>query len=238
LTPEAVVLQLDQVTLAQGAFRLTADWSAEPGSRIAVMGPSGAGKSTLLSGIAGFLAPTEGRILWQGRDLIDVLPGARPVTILFQDQNLFPHLTVARNLGLGLRPDLRLTAKDWTRIDEALARVGLDGMGARRPAQLSGGQVSRAALARALLRARPILLLDEPFAALGPALRAEMLDLVRQVADETGALVLMVTHDPQDALALGGSTAFVTDGVVRAPVETQALLADPPPDVQDYLVRK
>lgn len=231
------MLQLDRLTLTQAAFRLTADWSARPGSRIAVMGPSGAGKSTLLAAIAGFLAPAAGRILWQGSDLSDVPPGARPVTILFQDQNLFPHLTVAQNLGLGLRPDLRLTPADHARIDEALARIGLAGLGPRRPAQLSGGQASRAALARALLRARPVLLLDEPFAALGPALRGEMLDLVRTVADETGALVLMVTHDPRDALALGGDTAFVANGVVQAPVETRALLSDPPEDLQDYLGR-
>jgi thiamine transport system ATP-binding protein len=232
------VLQLDRLTLAQGAFRLTADWSAQSGSRIAVMGPSGAGKSTLLSAIAGFLPPVSGRVLWQGRDLADMPPGERPITILFQDQNLFPHLTVAQNLGLGLRPDLRLTRADHARIDTALTRVGLKGMGPRRPAQLSGGQASRAALARALLSARPILLLDEPFAALGPALRAEMMGLVREVAEETGALVLMVTHDPQDALTLGGETAFVADGVVNPPVETQALLADPPPALRDYLGQK
>lgn len=232
------MLQLDRLILTQGSFRLSADWSAAPGSRIAIMGPSGAGKSTLLAAIAGFLTPTEGRVLWQGQDLGGVPPGERPVTILFQDQNLFPHLTVARNLGLGIRPDLRLDASDQIRIDQSLDRVGLGGMGSRRPAQLSGGQASRAALARALLRARPLLLLDEPFAALGPALRAEMLDLVISVAEETGALVLMVTHDPQDAMALGGDTAFVADGVVRPPVETQKLLADPPADVQDYLGRK
>nr|WP_242678987.1 ATP-binding cassette domain-containing protein [Rhodobacter calidifons] len=231
-------MHLDRLSLAQPGFRLTADWSAEPGSLIAVMGPSGAGKSTLLSLIAGFLAPTGGRVLWQGADLAPVPPGRRPVTILFQDQNLFPHLTVAQNLGLGLRPDLRLSAGDRERVETALTRVGLAGLGGRRPAQLSGGQASRAALARALLRARPILLLDEPFAALGPALRAEMLDLVREVAAETGALVLMVTHDPQDARALGGSLAFVTQGRVSAPVETAALLADPTPEVQDYLGRK
>lgn len=232
------MLQLDRLAYSQPGFHLIADWSAEPGQRIAVMGPSGSGKSTLLSLIAGFLPPTAGRVLWQGADLAAVPPGDRPVTILFQDQNLFPHLSIAQNLGLGLRSDLRLTASDGAKVAEALERVGLGGLGTRRPAQLSGGQASRAALARALLRARPVLLLDEPFAALGPALRAEMLGLVREVADETGALVLMVTHDPQDALALGGDTAFVANGVVGAPVETAALLADPPPDVQDYLGRK
>lgn len=229
------MLQLDRLTLDQDDFRLTADWATEPGARIAIMGASGAGKSTFLSAIAGFLPLTSGRILWNGQDLAGLAPGDRPVTILFQDQNLFPHLTVAQNLGLGLRPDLRLTAEDRARIDTALARSGLSGLGQRRPAQLSGGQASRAALARALLRARPILLLDEPFAALGPALRAEMLALVREVADDTGATVLMVTHDPKDALALGGLTAFVADGTVQAPVKTAALLADPPPGLRDYL---
>jgi thiamine transport system ATP-binding protein len=159
------------------------------------------------------------------------------VTILFQDQNLFPHLTVAQNLGLGLRPDLRLRSEERARVDQALDQTGLAGLGSRRPSELSGGQASRAALARALLRARPILLLDEPFAALGPALRAEMLALVKDVADETGALVLMVTHDPQDARALGGMTAFVADGVAQPPVATEALLADPPPALRDYLGR-
>jgi thiamine transport system ATP-binding protein len=236
--PEAAVLQLDHLTLTQDAFHLTANWGAKPGQRIAVIGPSGAGKSTLLLAIAGFHAPSEGRILWQGQDLTPIAPGKRPVTILFQDQNLFPHLTLAQNLGLGIRPDLHLLPEDRDRVEAALARVGLEGLGPRRPAQLSGGQASRAALARALLRARPILLLDEPFAALGPALRAEMLGLVREVATDTGALVLMVTHEPEDARALGGDTAFLADGRVHPPVETGALLDDPPLALQDYLGRK
>jgi thiamine transport system ATP-binding protein len=236
--PEAAVLQLDRLTFAQGDFNLTADWSASPGSRIAIMGPSGAGKSTLLSMIAGFLTPTSGRVTWNGQDLSPVPPGERPLTILFQDQNLFPHLDVAQNLGLGLRPDLRLSEADRSRIDTALSQVGLQGLGSRRPSQLSGGQASRAALARALLRARPMLLLDEPFAALGPALRSDMLALVRDVAKQTGALVLMVTHDPEDALALGGDTAFVSDGLVHPPVPTPQLLANPPAEVQAYLGRK
>ena len=232
------MLQLDRLTYAQQDFHLTADWSADPGSRIAIMGPSGAGKSTLLSMIAGFLAPSSGTMRWMGGNLADVPPGDRPLTILFQDQNLFPHLTIAQNLGLGLRPDLRLSPAQRDTVDDALARVGLAGLGSRRPAQLSGGQTSRSALARALLRARPILLLDEPFAALGPALRHEMLDLVREVADGTGALVLMVTHDPADALALEGKTAFVADGIVHPPVPTERLLAHPTPAVQAYLGRK
>lgn len=229
------MLELDRLVLRQGGFQLAADWHAPVGARIAVMGPSGAGKSTLLAAIAGFLANSEGAVRWKGEDLAGMPPGRRPVTLLFQDQNLFPHLTVAQNLGLGLRPDLRLSAGERRQVMETLERTGLAGLGPRRPAQLSGGQASRAALARALLRARPILLLDEPFAALGPALRAEMLALVREVAEATQALVLMVTHDPGDARALGGMLAFVAEGRVEAPREVVQSLADPSPALRDYL---
>lgn len=232
------MLQLDRLTYTQPDFRLTADWSAAPGSRIAIMGPSGAGKSTLLSMIAGFLPPTAGRVLWDGKDLSGLPPGERPITILFQDQNLFPHLTITQNLGLGLRPDLRLSAAERDQVEDSLQKVGLAGLGSRRPGQLSGGQASRAALARALLRARPVLLLDEPFAALGPALRQEMLVLLREVAERTGALVLMVTHDPEDARSLAGQTAFVADGIVQSPVPTAELLDNPSPAVRAYLGQK
>lgn len=229
------MLTLEKLLLVQDDFRLSADWSLPAGARAAVIGPSGAGKSTFLMALAGFLQPTSGRILWQGRDLAQVAPGDRPLSILFQDQNLFPHLTVAQNLGLGLRPDLRLNPAQLWQVAGVLDRVGLGGMGARKPAQLSGGQLGRAALARVLLRARPMLLLDEPFAALGPALKAEMLDLLAEVAGETGATVLMVTHDPADARRFAELSVLVADGVAAAPVPTAALFADPPPALRAYL---
>lgn len=232
------MLQLEAIRVTQDDFALAADWAVPEGARVAVIGPSGAGKSTLLSVIAGFVAPVSGRILWDGGDLAGMRPGDRPLSILFQDQNLFPHLTLAQNLGLGLRPDLRLTMAQNQRVEAALERVGLAGMGGRMPGQLSGGQMGRAALARALLRARPLLLLDEPFAALGPALKAEMLALVAEVAAETGpmgATVLMVTHDPADARAFADLTVLVADGVAQAPAPTKALFADPPPALLAYL---
>ena len=228
------VLQLDHLTLTEPGFRLDANWSAPTGARLAMIGPSGAGKSSLLNAIAGFLPPTSGRILWNGTDLAALAPGDRPISILFQDQNLFPHLTLDQNLALGLGPH-RPDAQARTRIDAALARVGLAGLGQRRPAQLSGGQQGRAALARALLRARPLLLLDEPFAALGPALKAEMLALVAEVADETGATVLMVTHDPADARRFAPLTVLVADGHANAPADTATLFANPPRALADYL---
>ncbi len=229
------MLTLEGLVLEQGGFRLTADWQARPGSRVAVIGPSGAGKSTLLMAIAGFLPPARGRVLWQARDLGPLPPGDRPVSVLFQDQNLFPHLTIAQNAGLGLSPNLRLSPDQHHSVAAALARVGLGGMGGRRPGALSGGQQSRAALARALLRARPVLLLDEPFSALGPGMKDDMLDLVAEVAAEAGALVLMVTHDPQDARRFAEQTVFVEGGTARAPQATDALFADPPAALRSYL---
>lgn len=205
------------------------------GARVALIGPSGAGKSTLLGAIAGFEVPAAGRILWQGRDLAPLTPGARPVSLLFQDSNLFPHLTAAQNVGLGLRPSLRLSPQERAQVDGALARTGLAAFGDRKPAQLSGGQQSRVALARALLRARPLLLLDEPFAALGPALRAEMLDLVAEITAETGATLLMVSHEPGDARRIADLTIVVADGRAAAPMPTGALFADPPAALRSYL---
>ena len=229
------MLTLEALTLRQDDFQLTADWSVAPGERIALIGPSGAGKSTLLMAIAGFFPAAAGRILWQGDDLAETAPGDRPLTMLFQDQNLFPHLTLAQNLGLGLSPTLRLTAAQKTQIAQTLQQVGLAGMESRKPAQLSGGQQGRAALARALLRARPVLLLDEPFAALGPALKSEMLDLLEEVASATGAAVLMVTHDPSDAKRFASKTVLVADGVAQAPVPTDQLFSNPPQALTDYL---
>jgi thiamine transport system ATP-binding protein len=173
--------------------------------------------------------------LWNGTDLANTAPGDRSSTILFQDQNLFPHLTLSQNLGLGLSPTLRLTPAQAAQIETALARVGLDGMAARKPAQLSGGQQGRAALARALLRARPLLLLDEPFAALGPALKAEMLDLLNEVATATQATVLLVTHDPNDAKRFADKTVLVADGIAQPPVATAVLFENPPPALAEYL---
>lgn len=229
------MLTLENLIITQGDFRMTADWQAEVGERIAVIGPSGAGKSTLLSVIGGFFAPQSGRVLWQGTDITGLEPGARPITTVFQDQNLFPHLTIAQNLGLGISPNLRLTAADHARIEAALDRTGLAGFGPRKPAQLSGGQQSRAALARALLRDKPVLVLDEPFAALGPALKAEMLGLVMELSRENALTVMMVTHDPKDALAFAPLTCLVAGGVAHAPQPTTDLLANPPPELAAYL---
>jgi thiamine transport system ATP-binding protein len=229
------MLTLDDITLRQGTFELHADLTLPRGTIAALIGPSGGGKSTALSAIAGFFAPASGRIIADGRDITQDAPADRPISILFQDNNLFPHLTVSQNVGLGLRPDLRLSTSQQAQVAHVLAQVGLADLGMRKPAALSGGQQSRAALARALLRDRPLLLLDEPFSALGPALRHDMLDLVAATARGAGLTVLMVTHDPEDARRIADMTCVIAQGRILPPAPTGPLFADPPPALKAYL---
>lgn len=231
-----MALELDQIEARSGSFRLRANLTVTEGERVAIVGASGSGKSTLLDVIAGFLSITSGVLRWAGRDISTAPPGQRPVSILFQDTNLFPHLTVEQNLALALNPATgRMRAEDAGRIDTSLDRVGLAGFASRRLSEMSGGQQSRAALARVLLQGRPVLLLDEPFAALGPALKIEMLDLVAEVAAAEGLTVLLVSHDPQDARRFASKTIIVENGEVAPPQETGPLLDNPPPGLRAYL---
>lgn len=196
------MLELDQVGLSLGArnWRFTLDTPAN--SINAILGRSGSGKSTLLNLIAGFLNPTSGDIRWQGQSLLPLAPDQRPITTLFQQYNLFPHLSVSQNVGLGIHPGLKLSKKDWQEVETSLHEVGLSGQEHKLPADLSGGEQQRAALARCLIRQQPILLLDEPFSALDEGTRAEMINLTRRVIDRYSPCVFMVTHEIDDARAL------------------------------------
>ena len=187
------MLELAEVTFRYEDLVMRFDLRVERGECVAVIGPSGAGKSTMLALIAGFEAPLSGRIRIEGSDVTSLPPARRPVTSLFQEHNLFPHLTAAENVGLGIDPGLRLDAAARARVSAALDHVGLTGFEARLPGQLSGGERQRVALARSLVRNRPLLLLDEPFAALGPAQRREMLDLVNALGRDLGAIALFGT---------------------------------------------
>ncbi|KZY04005.1 MULTISPECIES: thiamine ABC transporter ATP-binding protein [unclassified Sulfitobacter] len=229
------MLELEELLIRLGTFELRATMALREGRRYAVIGPSGAGKSSLLNAICGFLPVAGGSVRVKGRDITADPPGQRPMTMLFQDNNLFPHLTLRQNVGLGLRPNLRLTAEDEELVAAALARVQLGDHAEKLPAALSGGQQSRAALARVLVQARPWVLLDEPFAALGPALRAEMLDLVENLVAETGAGLLMITHSPEDVRRIAEEAIFVADGRAEAPMSAADLLNDPPPALRVYL---
>lgn len=208
------MLSLTNLTYLYNHLPMRFTFSAQAGERLAILGPSGAGKSTLLSLIAGFLPASSGSLMLDGSDHRDSPPAKRPVSMLFQENNLFPHLTVAQNIGLGLHPGLKLSHQQKQILQDITRRVGLEEQLQRLPHQLSGGQRQRAALARCLVRQQPILLLDEPFSALDPALRKEMLGLVDEVCSERNMTLLMVSHSIEDAARIAPRSLLIVDGRV------------------------
>jgi thiamine transport system ATP-binding protein len=216
MTDTTAGVALRAVTFAYPEMAMRFDVEIPADAVTAVMGPSGSGKSTLLDLVAGFRTPESGRILIGGADVTHLPPDRRPVSMIFQENNLFAHLDVASNVGLGRSPSLRLSQGDHDAVAAALQRTGLADKGRRLPRELSGGERQRVALARALVRERPVLLMDEPFASLGPALREEMLDLVCDLQREKRLTVVLVTHHPQDARRAASHIVFVEAGKVAA----------------------
>ncbi len=197
-----------------GAFRALADVSLdiERGEFLTLLGPSGSGKTTLLMILAGFQAPSEGRLLSAGADITARPAEARDFGMVFQGYALFPHMSVAANIAFPLRVR-RLPARDINRrVAEMVARVGLAGHADKLPAKLSGGQQQRVALARALIFAPRVLLLDEPFSALDKSLREQMQVEVKRLHEETGTTFVFVTHDQSEALALSSRIAIFDHG--------------------------
>ncbi len=230
------MLKCEELNMSQGAFQLSADVAFPLGQITAIMGPSGAGKSTLLSAIAGFVTPQSGQVLWHDRVISGLAPGKRPVSILFQDNNLFPHLTAFENVKLGLPKGHAKAKSSHQQISDVLGQVGLGDLHSRKPAQLSGGQQSRVGIARIMIAARPVVLLDEPFAALGPGLKAEMLTLIRKMLlDDPSMCVVMVTHDPEDAKHAADLVAWVDQGHVAQPAPVDRFFAQPSAAVAQYL---
>lgn len=219
----ALTKSYDEVTAVDGV-----DLEVPPRSFTAVLGPSGCGKSTTLELVAGLVQPDRGRVEVDGHDLADIPAERRPVGLVFQKPLLFPHLTVAQNVGFGLRMR-RVPRRDAAdRVAEMLERVRLGGLATRRPDQLSGGQEQRVAMARALVLQPSVLLLDEPFSQLDTGLRAEMRDLVRELHDASGVTTVFVTHDRGEAVEVADRLVVMLDGRVRASGSPQDLYTNPP----------
>lgn len=219
------MLRLIDVTWLYEHLPMRFTLAAERGEQIAILGPSGAGKSTLLNLIAGFITPASGTILLGDEDHTRTPPARRPVSMLFQENNLFTHLTVRQNIGLGLHPGLKLNAAQREKLNEIAATMGLEALLERLPDQLSGGQRQRVALARCLVREQPLLLLDEPFSALDPALRQEMLALVQSVCRRQQLTLLMVSHSVEDAARIAERALVVAEGRIAWDGATDTLLS-------------
>ena len=229
------MIRLDHLFIALDDWQMTVSLTVKTGSFCALIGPSGAGKSTILNAIAGFLPHRSGQIFIDGQDMANLAPADRPVSMLFQDHNLFNHMTVAQNVALGVSPTLKLNKQQWQKVSDALDQVELSGMADRLPRALSGGQRQRASLARAILRERSVLLLDEPFAALGPALRKDMLQLVSTLAKKNGQTIIMVTHHPEDARLAADQTALVQDGAIAQVGPSEAFFTSPTEALKAYM---
>lgn len=205
------MLELTNATVTLGSRTFAFNLSVGKGERVAVVGASGSGKSTLLNLVGGFLRCSGGDITWEQRSLLTLTPDERPVTTLFQQDNLFEHLSVEDNVVLGLRSDLRPSVRERNSARETLDRVGLAGKAAAPPGNLSGGEQQRVALARCLLRQKPVLLLDEPYGALDEGTRTEMLGLTDEVAGLGDLTVIMVTHQLSDAEAQNARIVRIVD---------------------------
>jgi len=214
---ETVAVEFDGVTKRFGKITALDDVSlmVRRGELMTLLGPSGCGKTTLLNLVAGFLIPDSGEIAIAGRRMTDVPAYRREIGIMFQNYALFPHMTVAANVGYGLRMRRIAKAEIARRVSEALALVKLAGLEDRKPRQLSGGQQQRVALARALVIRPQVLLLDEPFSALDRNLRASMQVELKEIQRKLGVTTIFVTHDQSEALSLSDRIAVIADGRIR-----------------------
>jgi putative spermidine/putrescine transport system ATP-binding protein len=232
-------LRLRQLTKAFGTAKAVDQVSLDvpPGAFVSLLGPSGSGKTTTLNLIAGFLNPDAGDIELDGRSIADVPPHKRNIGMVFQSYSLFPHMTVADNVGFPLRMRTKLTRADARRrIEEMLALVQLGHLAARYPRQLSGGQQQRVAMARALVSHPRLLLMDEPLGALDKKLREQMQVEIKRIHRSVGTTVIYVTHDQTEALTMSDLVVVMHQARV-AQVGTPRELYEAPADlfVADFL---
>jgi ABC-type thiamine transport system ATPase subunit len=186
------LLEVADLALDYPDFHARYTLSVPTGALCGLIGPSGGGKTTLLHAIAGFETPSSGTLRFAGRDLLPLKPSERPLSMLFQEHNLFPHLTAFQNVGLGVNPSLRLGPADRAQVEEALARVGLSGLDPRRPSELSGGQRQRVAIARALFTNPRVLIFDEATSALDYESEAIIQRNMAQICQ--GRTVFVIAH--------------------------------------------
>ncbi len=220
----------------QGDMDMCFNLSVNTREILSIIGPSGSGKTTLLNLIAGFNQPLAGEILVNNQDISKLAIAKRPVTTVFQEHNLFPHLDVFTNIAIGLESSSKTGNNAKEQIHQALENVGLKDLSQRLPGQLSGGQRQRVALARTLVRKQEVLLLDEPLAALGPGMKEEIIELIKTLVVENNMAALFVSHQPADALLASRRIAFIYNGQVLEIGDSKNMLENPAHDeIKKYL---
>ena len=207
------MLKLNQVEISFGKHLLSYNFKVDKGEILAVIGPSGGGKTTLLNLIAGFIRPDQGQIIYENIDITRFSAFERPVSYVFQEGNLFPHLSVKNNIALGINPNLSLNDQQTQLISQTLQIVGLANLQDKLPDQLSGGQKQKVAMGRALIRNRPIILLDEPFTGLDYEAKYDLINLIKSVHRKTSCIIILVTHDFQEVRLMASKVAIINNGL-------------------------
>lgn len=222
-------VELDSIGMSFGQTKAVSDVSfkVEAGEFFSILGPSGCGKTTILRMIAGFLEPTEGRVLIGDKDMKGLGPNQRPTAMIFQSLALFPLMPVWENIAFGLEARGMGKAERRRRAEELLTLIALDGYGDRMPGELSGGQRQRVAIARALAVEPQVLLLDEPLSALDLKLRQHMRAELRSLQKRTGVTFIYITHDQSEALAMSDRVAVMSAGILQQVATPRELYENP-----------
>jgi putative spermidine/putrescine transport system ATP-binding protein len=208
-------LDIEHLEKSFGPARVVKDFNLaiDKGEFVSLLGPSGCGKTTVLRMVAGFETPSTGRIRIDGKDVVNLRPNQRNIGMVFQAYALFPNLTVAQNVGFGLKVAGVGRAEATQRVEEMLSLIGLPELGGRYPFQLSGGQQQRVALARALAARPRVLLLDEPLSALDAKIRVSLREEMRAIQRRLGITTIFVTHDQEEALSISDRVVVMHQGV-------------------------
>ena len=202
--------------IKNGGFSVQCDFSLKTGNHLSLFGPSGSGKSSVLLGLAGFLPIMNGDLIYNAQSISNMEPKDRPFDLLFQENNLFPHLTVSKNILLGLGAKAKMDSQNSNTVNKILDLVGLYKEKDRLPQNISGGQRSRAAIARSLIRKKPILLLDEPFAALDVMTIRMLQNIIINLQSINGISIVLCDHQARDLLNCVDTAAIISNGKVIA----------------------